>query len=98
MGTPDAGGYWEQHCDSHLRDCGFNPIAAEDKAWRSCYFSPTLKCYMIVYVDDFKIAGPEKNVKKAWELIRAVNPRTGGRGILGPGGTCGSNLIGSSCS
>jgi hypothetical protein len=38
-GHPDAGGYCEQHCDSHLRDCGFNPIAVEDKAWRSCAVS-----------------------------------------------------------
>jgi hypothetical protein len=65
-GHPDAGGYWEQHCDNHLRDCGFNPVAVGDRAWCSCFFSPTLTCYMIVYVDDFKIAGPKDNVEKAW--------------------------------
>jgi hypothetical protein len=48
----------------------------------SCYISPTLKCYVIVYVDDFKIAGPEKNVKKAWGFIRAENTRTGQPGIV----------------
>jgi hypothetical protein len=61
---------------------GFLSIAGEDKAWRSCYFSPTLKCYMIVYVDDFKISGPKENVKKAWELIRAENTGTGKPGIV----------------
>jgi hypothetical protein len=81
-GHPDAGGYWEQLCDSHLRDCGFFPIAAEDKAWRSCYWSPSLSCYMIVYVDDFKISGPEDNIKKARQLIRAENARTGKPGIV----------------
>jgi hypothetical protein len=75
-GHPNAGGYWEQHCDSHLRDSGFFPIAAEDKAWRSCYWSPSLSCYTIVYVGDFKISGPKDNVKKAWDLIRAENTRT----------------------
>jgi hypothetical protein len=80
-GRPDAGGYWEQHCDSHLRDCGFLPVAAEDKAWRG-YWNPSLSCYAIVYVDDFKISGPEKNAKKAWELIRAENARTGKPGIV----------------
>jgi hypothetical protein len=34
---PDAGGYWEQHCDSHLEDCVFDPVAPDDRAWRSCY-------------------------------------------------------------
>jgi hypothetical protein len=37
---------------------------------------------VIVYVDDFKIAGPEKNFKTAWELIRAENARTGEKGIV----------------
>jgi hypothetical protein len=44
-GHPDAGGYCEQHCDSHLEDCGFDPVAADDRAWRSFYLSPKLKCY-----------------------------------------------------
>jgi hypothetical protein len=37
---------------------------------------------MIVYVDDFKISGPEDNVNKAWKLIRAENARTGRPGIV----------------
>jgi hypothetical protein len=37
---------------------------------------------VIVYVDDFKIAGPKDNVEEAWRLIRAENTRTGERGIV----------------
>jgi hypothetical protein len=37
---------------------------------------------MVVYVDDFKIAGPKDNVKAAWELIRGPNPRAKERGIV----------------
>jgi hypothetical protein len=32
-GHPDAGGYWERHCDSKLRDGGLEPV----QDWRSCY-------------------------------------------------------------
>ena len=59
-GHPDAGGYWEKHCDTHLCECGFKPIPN----WRSCYFHPELKLFLIVYVYDFKMAGPATNMKK----------------------------------
>ena len=26
--------------------------------------------FLVVYVDDFKLAGPEKNLEKGWQLIR----------------------------
>jgi hypothetical protein len=81
-GHPDVGGYWEQHCDNHLGDCRFGPVTPTDRAWRSCYFTPPLKCYMIVCVDEFKIAGSQDDVAEAWRLIRAPNPRAGERGII----------------
>jgi hypothetical protein len=81
-GHPDAGGCWEHHCDNHLEDCGFDPVAPEDRAWRSCYFSPMSKCCMIAHVDDFKIAGPQAGVAEAWRLIHGINPRAGERGII----------------
>ena len=65
-GHPDAGGYWEEHCEKHLREWGF--VAVPD--WRSVYWSQKLKFLLAVYVDDFKAAGPEANVKEAWRLIR----------------------------
>jgi len=53
-GHPDAGGYWERHCDKHLRSVGFVP-ASEN--WPSTYFHPRLKLFLMVYVDDFKMGG-----------------------------------------
>jgi hypothetical protein len=79
-GHPDAGGYWEQHCDQHLQDRGFDPISPAEKSWRSCYYSKSLQCSMIVCVGDFKIAGPPGNVRKAWGIIQEPNPRT--RGLI----------------
>lgn len=64
-GHPDAGGYWEKRCHHHLTKRGFKLI--ED--WRSCYFHLALKLYLVVYVDDFKMAGPEGNLGPGWKLI-----------------------------
>ena len=65
-GHPDAGGHWERHCESKLSEAGFIPI----RAWRSCFWHPELHLFLVVYVDDFKLAGPEVNVAKGWQLIR----------------------------
>ena len=59
-GHPDAGGYWEQHCEKILLKEGFTPIPN----WPSCFFHPKLKLMLCVYVDDFKMAGPKENLKK----------------------------------
>eukprot|EP00969_Alexandrium_andersonii_P119254 5272012-Alexandrium_andersonii.AAC.1 len=32
-GHPDAGGYWERHCEEHLKAVGFTPV----KEWKSCF-------------------------------------------------------------
>eukprot|EP00959_Pyramimonas_sp_CCMP1952_P260764 5452400-Pyramimonas_sp.AAC.1 len=62
-GHPDAGGYWEQHCEGHVLSQDFikcNP-------WRSCYFHPKLRLYRIVYVEDFKLPGPQAKLDKGFE-------------------------------
>ena len=66
-GHPDAGTFWEQKCDDHCKKVGFVAIGPE---WPSCYFHPELKLLLIVYVDDFKLAGPEHNIKKGWSLLK----------------------------
>ena len=65
-GHPDSGGLWEKHCDAHLQSIGFKEIAS----WRSVYFHDELRVLLVVYVDDFKMAGPKKGLCEAWRRIR----------------------------
>ena len=65
-GHPDAGGYWERHCEAHLRKCGFVPVPN----WPSMFWNEGLKCLLMVYVDDFKMSGRPGGKKTAWGLIR----------------------------
>ncbi|WP_288993063.1 polyprotein of Ty1/Copia retrotransposon, partial [uncultured Marinobacter sp.] len=66
-GHPDAGTCWEDHCEKHLTspELGFEPI----DGWPSCFFQPKTKMFLIVYVDDFKLAGPKEHMDSTWNLI-----------------------------
>ena len=66
-GHPDAGGYWEKHCEGHLLKIGFTKVPG----WRSCFYHKRLRCFLVVYVDDFKMAGPAESLPEAWRLITA---------------------------
>eukprot|EP00435_Cladocopium_sp_Y103_P061888 s184_g23.t1 len=68
-GHPDSGTMWEKHCDTQVRTINFQPIGEE---WPSMYFHPELKLLLVIYVDDLKLAGPEENLAKGWELLRSV--------------------------
>ena len=75
-GHPDAGTMWERHCDSACKAVGFKPVGEE---WPSVYFHDGLKLLLVVYVDDLKMAGPQDNMKKGWELLRSklnIEPAT----------------------
>jgi hypothetical protein len=69
-GHPDSGGFWEKHCDDILVDIGFEKI----DSWGSCYFHPVHRTFLIVYVDDFKMAGPVESLRKCWDLIQTPVP------------------------
>ena len=58
---------WEQRCDKHVKSVGFKPVGEE---WQSCYFHPALRLFLVVYVGDFKMAGPKDNLDKEWSLLR----------------------------
>ena len=49
-----------------MTSVGFAPVPD----WRSTYWHPELKLLLMVYVDDFKMAGPSANFAKGWSLIR----------------------------
>ena len=66
-GHLDRGTFWEDHCDKESRKVGFEPIGP---TWPSCYFHQKLDVSLVVYVDNFKFAGPKNNLKLGWELLR----------------------------
>jgi len=70
-GHPDAGGYWEQHCEKGVRKAGFTTMG-DCAEWRSCYFNEKTGVLCVIYVDDFKLAGPEKEVAQAWKDISSI--------------------------
>ena len=63
-GHPDSGGFWERHCEDCLARVGFRAVH-----WPSIFWHNELSLLLAVYVDDFKLAGPEPNHEKGWELI-----------------------------
>ncbi len=67
-GHPDSGGYWEAKCDTEVKEEGFKTIGLCGE-WRSCYYHPEKKLFLCIYVDDFKLSGPKKELKPMWEKL-----------------------------
>ena len=71
-GHPDSGGIWENHLNSRIGKEGWKQILPD--VWQSIFYHAEYNCMLVVYVDDFKLAGPTENMDKAWASIkRAVN-------------------------
>ena len=66
-GHPDSVTMWEVKCDDDVKSVGFVALGAE---WPSVYFHQELNLLLVIYVDDFKMAGPEANMDKGWALLR----------------------------
>lgn len=43
----------------------FKPI----EAWPSCHFHDKLQLFAMIYVDDFKLAGPKEILKQSWDMV-----------------------------
>ena len=65
-GHPESGASREKHCYRKLKEVGFEAI----KEWSGTFYHPRLKLCLVVYVDDFKMSGPVKNLAEGWRLIR----------------------------
>ena len=65
-GHPHTGTFWETQCDKAACEVGFVPIAN----WPSCYVHAKLKLFLVVYVDGFKISGPQVNMARGWKLTQ----------------------------
>ncbi len=87
-GHQNSGGYWEMHCEKHLKDNGFVDVPD----WRSCFWHAELKVLLVFYVDDFMLTGPDGSMAEAWRRIRgdfdescvpetAALPRTQRKGL-----------------
>ena len=78
-GHPDAGGFWEKHCEKAVTEVGFEFLSD----WPSVFFHKELKLMLVIYVDDFKLAGPKENLAIGWEKlakrIKLEEPRSMGR-------------------
>lgn len=75
-GHPDSGTMWEKHCDTEVRGLEFDPVGPE---WPGMYYHKKLQLLLVIYVDDLKMAGPEKNLKKGWDMLRSklrIEPET----------------------
>ena len=64
-GHPDSGGHWDAHCEAHPASVGFVRIPD----WHSTFWHPEHKLFLVVYVDDFKLSGPEEKLQVGWNLI-----------------------------
>ena len=60
---------WEKHCDQAVKKLGFVPIGPN---WPSMYYYARLKLLLVVYVDDLKLAGPERNLVEGWKMLRSL--------------------------
>jgi hypothetical protein len=66
-GHPDSGGHWEKLCEKVLLGLGWVKVAKT--SWRSVFWHTKQKCFLVVYVDDFRMAGPDKAVKALFKEI-----------------------------
>ena len=68
-GHPNAGAYWERRCNAAITEAGFVQVG-EAGEWRSCFYHAEHEVFLMVYVDDFKMAGPSEKVDLCWELVQ----------------------------
>ena len=57
-------------CDS-AEVCVIRPSRQRGAEWPSVFFHRRLKLLLTVYVDDFKLAGPQAHLAEGWGLLRS---------------------------
>ena len=73
MDTPNPGGTGG-NTEAHVIAQGFTPIPE----WQSCYFHEELQLFLVIYVDDFKMSGPEESLVEGWKKLRSDTSTTKG--------------------
>ncbi len=62
---------WEVKCDMDAKSVESVALGAQ---WPSVYFHSCLSLLLIIYVDDFKLAGPSANLESGRALLRTKLP------------------------
>ena len=57
---------WEQCASQRVQRAGFVQVPS----WGSCFYHQELRLFLIVYVDEFTLAGPASNLAAGWTLPR----------------------------
>ena len=65
-GHPESGAIWDKKMHKVMKECGLLPVGEGSPG---VFYNPSLGAEMMVYVDDFKMAGAPANLKKAWQGI-----------------------------
>ena len=86
-GHKNSGAYWQDFYDKQCKNAGLLPFSEN---WPCVYWNSGLELMLIVYVDDMKMAGPKKNMAKAWEdlgkgihLVKPAGDTDGVHNFLG---------------
>lgn len=65
--NPGAGTSWEHHCDDLVVK---QMCVIPNETRPSCFYTPTWKLVLSVYVGDFKMNGPEKYMEVVWKPLQ----------------------------
>jgi len=66
-GHPDAGGFWEERCDTIVKGCGWTKTC-----WKSLFYHAATKSVLIIYVDDFRMVAKPEYTPELWHGLRKV--------------------------
>jgi hypothetical protein len=69
-GHPDSVSFWQDHCNERVGQVDFHGFGSE---WPSVFYHKELRLLLTVYLDDFKLAGPEENLEKGWTFVATAD-------------------------
>ena len=65
-GHPEAGGHWEVHLTKIVKE-QFHGVAVSGHP--SCFWFPDQKLFLIIYVDDLLLSGPQEHHENFWKVL-----------------------------
>ena len=68
-GHPDSGGFWEQHCETHLKSQGFEPVPE----WIYCFWHRKLRYYLLSTSTTSSLPVPPNPCRLAGNSFRVVS-------------------------